>query len=123
MKWELDDSTLLKVSGVAAVAFGASALAVPRDWHNRFYASVRLGLAQGGRSLPAARRRSCACRSPPPVRPPHPPPAFTLPPQSAVFSEAPTRYSGVVGSWLGAEQLVIAARDDLGSRVRGPCGA
>lgn len=35
-----------------------------------------------------------------------------------MFSEAPTRHSGVVGAWLGAEQLVIAARDDLASRVR-----
>ncbi|PRW21055.1 magnesium-dependent phosphatase-1 isoform A [Chlorella sorokiniana] len=74
MKFELDDSTLLRVSGVAAVALGVSALAVPRDYHNRLYAT------------------------------------------SSVFSEAPTRSSGVVASWLGAEQLVIAARDDLASR-------
>lgn len=46
-------------------------------------------------------------------------PLQSLPRQSSVFSEAPTRHSGVVASWLGAEQLVIAARDDLASRVGG----
>ena len=70
----------------------------------------------GRRRPPAAPTRPLtACRSPlaahctqAPVR------LFS---QSSVFSEASTRHSGVVGAWLGAEQLVIAARDDLASRV------
>lgn len=66
MKFELDDSTLLRVSGVAAVALGASALAVPRDYHNRLYATVRLaaspwtaaaGGGHGAPGNPAAARR------------------------------------------------------------------
>lgn len=145
MKFELDDSTLLRVSGVAAVALGASALAVPRDYHNRLYATVGAPCAplDGGRLHRQPRRRSpLAAR---PLMPSHqrccpvhstaPKPAscplsrvssqhiavspfFPPPLQSSVFSEAPTRHSGVVASWLGAEQLVIAARDDLASRVR-----
>lgn len=61
MKFELDDSTLLRVSGVAAVALGASALAVPRDYHNRLYSTVRLralGGRQPGRGSQLTARRS-----------------------------------------------------------------
>lgn len=61
MKFELDDSTLLRVSGVAAVALGASALAVPRDYHNRLYSTVRLralGGRQPGRGWQLTARRS-----------------------------------------------------------------
>lgn len=37
--------------------------------------------------------------------------------QTASFAEPATRYAGVVGSWLGGEQLVLAAREY--DRVRG----
>lgn len=70
MRFELDDSTLLKVSGAAALAFGASAVAAPRNFHDLFHTS------------------------------------------NSVFAEPTARHAGVMGTWLGTEQLVLSARDN-----------
>ncbi|KAL4420654.1 hypothetical protein ABPG75_010310 [Micractinium tetrahymenae] len=70
MKFELDDSTLLKVSGAAALVYGAAAVASPRAFHDTYHLST------------------------------------------SVFSEPTARHAGLVGSWLGTEQLVISARDN-----------
>jgi hypothetical protein len=36
------------------------------------------------------------------------------PPQSAAYSEPNTRFAGIASFWLGAQQLVMTARDDDG---------
>jgi hypothetical protein len=40
MKWELDENTLLKVSGAASLVYGLSAASVPRNFHDVYHTSV-----------------------------------------------------------------------------------
>lgn len=142
MKWELDDNTLLKVSGVAALAYGLSAAGAPRNFHDVFMTSVsgsqpatlprvchsagstecdripRLG--RGRLAIRSSRARFAACVDPVlhslerPCRRSSPI-ALAARAQSATFSEPNTRYAGIVGSWLGSQQLVLSARNN--SRV------
>ncbi|KAI3430866.1 hypothetical protein D9Q98_009275 [Chlorella vulgaris] len=70
MKWEIDPSVLLKVSGTASLLFGLSAATSPKNFHDTYSTS------------------------------------------NVAFSEPAIRYGGIVGTWLGSEQLVLSARDN-----------
>ncbi|KAL4855585.1 hypothetical protein ACK3TF_003914 [Chlorella vulgaris] len=70
MKWEIDPSVLLKVSGTASLLFGLSAATSPKNFHDTYSTS------------------------------------------KMAFSEPAIRYGGIVGTWLGSEQLVLSARDN-----------
>ena len=69
MKFELTEETLLKVSGAAALVYGASAAAAPRPYHDLFHTTVSASSAGGswgwaGSALPAAVRHQPADRTP-----------------------------------------------------------
>ena len=69
MKFELTEDTLLKVSGAAALIYGASAVAAPRNYHDLFHTTVSAISARGrrgraGSAQPAAVRHRLTAPDP-----------------------------------------------------------